>query len=114
MALALHPYRRPERSIAVLAATVLLVYALAAAWIVAGDRRPLPGFNATIEDDGSLIVEGAVSERTLRDELLGQLADEGEFDVIVSDVLVDTNAGEIDSIGELVDGLLGQLSPDGS
>jgi hypothetical protein len=99
---------------ALLAAAFLLVYSLAAAWIVAGDRRPLPEFNATLQDNGSLSVEGAVPERTLRDELLGQLADEGEFDIIVSDVRVDPEAGEIDSIGDLVDGLLSQIAPEGS
>lgn len=114
MALVLHPHGRPERSLAVLAAILLLLYALAAAWVVAADRRPLPGFNATIDEKGSLVVEGAVLERTLRDELLGQLADDGEFDIIVSDVVVDADASEIGSVSALVADLLSQITPDDS
>ncbi len=100
--------------LALLAAAFLLIYSLAAAWILAGDRQPLPEFNAILDDNGSLTVEGAVPERTLRDELLGQLADEGKFDIIVSDVRVDADAGDVDSIGDLVDGLLSQIALEGS
>ncbi len=108
--LVFHPHGRPERFLAVLAASLLLIYALVAAWIVAGDRRPLPGFNATVDEHGSLVVEGAVAEPRLRDELFDQLAEDGDFDIIVSGVQVDADAGEIDSIDALVEGLLSQIS----
>lgn len=112
MAAVLHPRGRPERSLATLAAAFLLAYALVTTWVIAGDRRPLPDFKAELEDNGSLVVEGAVAEPTLREELLSQLADKGDFGVIISAVRVDADATQIDSVGDVVDGLLSQLRTD--
>ncbi len=101
---------QPGPTAAVGAATVVLTFALTAAWIQADTPPPGGPLTVTRTEDGSaLVVSGGLPSEEVRDDLFAVLAEEAGVAVIVSEVAIVPREDPLPSVDVLAQALLDDL-----